>query len=282
MGLKVMAAQRSAGLPGGLPNEDRTGFKATPVGFYAWVIDGGTSPDPSLRTPDGRLAGAWLADQTSDALWAVTEGGGDLRAMLRGAAERVAPAWRAMRLDWPDWAAPVGAVSFLRLRPEGGGLSVEGLHLADCPVAILRADGRVAPLHAWASDGSDEARRLTSDEAGHAVMIDALKAKRARQQTERPARLLTLDPACAADAAASAARLEAGDRLIVASDGIARAWTEYGLLGAEDGARRLADAAGFEALLGEMRAFEQGDYAKREDRLMKIGDDASTVIVAVD
>ena len=281
MGLKVEAAQRSAGLPGGMPNEDRTAFKAARGAFYAWVIDGGTTPDPSLRTANGTLPGAWFAEQMSDALWSVAEGAGDLRGMLRGAVDRVGAAWRAQALDWPDWALPVGAVSLLRLRPEAGGLSAEGLHLADCPVAVLRGE-TVLPVHAWNPEGdADEARRLGGDDAAQAAMIDALKARRARQQAERPFRLLTLDPACAEDAVATTARMAPGDRLLVASDGIARAWTEYGLLDAEEGARRLRDASAFEALLEEVRAFERDDYAQRAARMMKVGDDASVVIVTL-
>ena len=283
MSLKLGATQRSAGLPGGPPNEDRTGFKAVPGAFYAWVIDGGTSPDPAMRTADGTLAGAWLAEETSTALWAVTEAGGDLAAMLRGAVERVGAAWRTQGLGWPDWALPVGAVSLMRLRPDGDGLAAEGVHLADCPVAVLSAAGEaIRPLHAWTPDGSDEARRLEDTEAAQAAMIDALKARRARQQTERPFGLLTLDPDCADDAVISSTRLSAGDRLILASDGIARAWTEYALVTPEESARRLRDAVGFEALLAEMRGFERDDYARRGDRMMKVGDDASAVIVALD
>ena len=281
MSLKVDAVQRSTGFVGGLPNEDRTAFKATPQGFHAWVIDGGTSPDPALRVPARGLAGAWLAEEMTTALLAVCEGAGDLRALLQGAIERIGPAWRAAGLDWPDWAQPVGALSLLRLRPAKAGLTVEGLHLGGCPVAVLRADGRAENLHGWTGVRDDESRRLGSDEAAQAAGLDALRARRARQQTERPFSLLTLDPACATDAAATQARLEPGDRLIVASDGIARAWNEYALLTPEDGARRLGAAGGFEGLLEEMRAFERHDYAAREARLLKVGDDASAVIVSV-
>ena len=279
MSLKVSAAQRSAGTPGGLPNEDRTAFTATADAFTAWVIDGGTSPDPTMRTANGTLAGAWLAEEMSTALWAVAEGGGNLRAVLRGATERTRAAWRAQGLDWPAWALPVGAVSLVRLRPDGGGLALEGLHLGDCPVAVAGTD--VREVHAWSPDGTDEARRLGGTDPAQAAMIDALKARRARQQTERPFGFLTLDPDCADDAVATSARLSAGDRLILASDGIARAWTEYALVTPEEGARRLRDAEGFEALLAQMRGFERDDYAQRDERLMKVGDDASAVIVAL-
>ena len=281
MSLKVSAAQRSAAFPGGLPNEDRTAFKTTPRGFYAWVIDGAAAPDPTLRVPDGRLAGAWLADQLSDALWAVSDGGGDLRAILRGAVERVGPAWRALGLDWPDWAQPVAALSLLALRSEEGGLRADGLSLGDCPVGVLRAGGEAEALHAW-NEPLDGEARLGAGRESEAAMVEALKTQRLRERTARPFRRLTLDPDCAADAVSYSAQLSPGDRLIAASDGTARAWKEYGIESADDAARRLGTAAGFEVLVGEMRPFERERYAKREDRLVKVGDDASVVIIALD
>ena len=279
MALKIQEIQRSAGAPGGGPNEDRTGVAPIRSGLLGFVIDGATSPDPTLRTGDG-LAGEWLAERVASTLMANARPGA-LRDQLRGAVEATGPSWRADTPEaWPDWAQPQGAISLLRLSLDGDGLRLEGLHLGDCPAAILRSDGRIEALHAWHGTGPGAARRLTLSEAAHARMILDLKAERARALHEAPPRVLCLDPACAAGATASHGTLEAGDAVIVVSDGLARAWNEYGLCTPEEGAQRLA-GGGFEMLLDDVRRFERTDYAERPARLMRASDDASAVVIAL-
>ena len=282
MGLKVQEIQRSVGAPGGGPNEDRTGLVPAHGAFFGFVIDGAASPDPTLATEDG-LAGEWIAERVASTLVA-NAGPGPLRDQLRGAVETVAASWRAETDEaWPDWAQPQAAISLVRLRPAGDGaegLSIEGLHLGDCAGGILRADGCVEGLHAWPGDTAGEARRLALSEAAHARMILDLKAARVLAQEENPPRVLCLDPACAAGARETSARLGAGDALVLVTPGIARAWTEYGLCTPEEGAQRLA-GGGFETLVDEIRRFERTDYAQRPARLMRAGDDASLLVIGV-
>jgi len=120
--------------PGADPNEDRIAMVRTDTGIVAWVIDGATSVDPSIRLACGRRTGEWFADELSRQLMGRASEGGEPVEWLRDALNELRNAFmHAGGQGLPIWARPLGAISLVDAAWTGNGWRIRGAHLGDCP-----------------------------------------------------------------------------------------------------------------------------------------------------
>ena len=274
MSTATVLMQFSAAPPDAAPNEDRIGLVRNRTGIAAWVVDGATSVDPAIRLADGRRAGEWFADELSRRLAIHAAAGGMPADCLRASLHELQPAYLQVGgADHPDWARPLGAVSLLQLIWSGADWRVHSLHLADCPVLVHTQ-------HTWALH-EQYGREIRVREPDGRDALEVMKERRARIAADPRVAVLSLHPACVEAAMLRETRLPDGTRLLLASDGLARAWQEYALVTREALLTLIADAPRMQRFVAQLRDYEAAYYAQRPDRLFKSADDVSALLIAL-
>ncbi len=260
-------------------NDDALGF----AGGCAWVIDGATDLD------DAPLSGAasdasWVAHRANAYLHAQS-GGGDLRKLVEGASAEARAAFlrRAGGAPTERWKWPVASLLLCAEQDD----QLAGLHLGDCRLLALGADGVLleggaAPEHAQA-----EARLAAQQSDGDKGLLDRtqtiamLRAMRARLNMEGGAWTFSLDPACAQHAAMWTLKLHRPAHILLASDGFTALCDRYGAYDSV-GLVRAAMGKGLQELGRELRAIELADAGGALHPRFKRSDDATALLMRLE
>ena len=251
------------------------------------MLDGATSlaerdyVDPLDGDP------AWFVRAFADAFANLAGAQRDQEAIVQDALVGVREAWslRGGGSAVPLYAWPIAALSWIRIRRDGGRFRLQLYCLGDCKVLLGQADGQVRDL-----DPYDNGYEHQLQEAVAALVADGMQdaARRfatltpmLRQRREEQNAAASPDVLCLAPRGPFAARrldlqVDSPAALLAMSDGFYRLADPYGLY--DDAALvRACAEQGPQALLDELRAFEA---ARDTARLaVKGADDASAVLV---
>jgi len=276
--------------PGSKVNEDGYGTWPAEAPRAAWVLDGVTGINDRALLP-GPTDAAWFVAQVQEALPALLSASPDMPAAdLVGALVRELE--RRQAAAWLDAGGADGretpAASFALVRLIGS--QIEVLRLGDCLVLIEAADGTVTVLdHPVLAAIEAETRNtllalratgITDPKQVFAAMLPQLRAQRMRRNLLDGYGVLAAEQNCLPMVHVD--RMPAHDvrRILLASDGFYRLVDHYNAASDAELVRRTAEL-GADALLTQLRAIEAADPLATTHPRLKILDDATALLIAV-
>ena len=257
-------------------NDDALGF----AGGCAWVIDGATDLDAAPLSGAASDA-SWLAHFANTYFHAHADSS-DLRSLIEGASVEAREAFlrRASGAPTERWKWPVASLVLCAEQDE----QLAGVHLGDCRVMALGADGALLEGGAAPEQARSEARLAAQQKDGDKPLlrrtqtIAMLRGMRARLNTEGGAWTFSLDPACAQHAAMWTLRVHRPAHILLASDGFTALCDRYGAYDSA-GLVRAALAQGLQELGRELRAIELADSGGARYPRFKASDDATALLL---
>lgn len=260
-------------------NDDALGF----AGNCAWVIDGATDLD------DAPLSGAasdasWVA-HGANSYFHAHAGGGDLRSLIEGASVEAHAAFvrRAGEAPSERWKWPVASLLLCTEQDD----QLAGVHLGDCRLIALGADGALLEGGAAAEHAQSEARLAASQTDADRPLLDRtqtiamLRAMRAGLNMDGGAWTFSLNPACAQHAAMWTLKPRRPAHILLASDGFTALCDRYGAYDSA-GLVRAAAAKGLQELGRELRAIELADAGGALHPRFKPSDDATALLMRLE
>jgi serine/threonine protein phosphatase PrpC len=277
--------------PGGRVNEDAYAIWPEPVAQAAWVLDGvtGINEHPLLSGPTDA---AWFVAQVQDILPRLLASGFEapIQSLLgQLIAELAAVQERSWRDGVNESHGETPAASFTLVRRLGN--EIEIARLGDCPALLEMRDGRILllddPVLAEIEAGLKQqvlALRARGERQAATLFQEMLPALRAiRQRRNRPDGygVLCTDEACVD--LLQIDRFAAGDirHLLLLSDGYYRLVDVYAHESDEGLLRETLDRGPAE-MLARLRAIEADDPNGARHPRLKMADDATALLLAVD
>jgi hypothetical protein len=257
-------------------NDDAAGYARG----CAWVIDGATDFDAAPLSGAASDA-SWLAHFTN-CYFHQSAGDRDLRSLVEAASVaardeflRVAGGPPSARWKWP--------IASLILCAEHDD-QLAGIHLGDCRLLALGADGAFMQAGPEPEHAQSEARLAARQTDAHKPLLERaetiamLRAMRAKLNTPGGSWTFSLDHHCAAHAPMWSLKLVRPAHILIATDGFTALSDRYG---AYDGAGlvRAVLERGLEDLVRELRAIERGDAAGALHPRFKVSDDATALLL---
>lgn len=257
-------------------NDDALGF----AGGCAWVIDGATDLD------DAPLSGAqsdasWLA-HFANRYFHGAAGDRDLRKLLEGASVSAREAFLRLAGGPPTqrWKWPIASLVICAEHDD----QLTGLHLGDCRLLALGADGALLEGGVHAGHAQDESQLAAAQTDAHKPLLDRtatiamLRQMRAAQNQEGSSWTFSLDPRCAHHAKMWTLKLHRPAHILIATDGFSALSDRYG---AYDGAGLVHAALdkGLQELGRELRAIETADASGARHPRFKASDDATALLM---
>lgn len=277
--------------PGSKINEDGYGCWPAQASRGAWVLDGVTGINDRALLP-GPTDAAWFVAQVQEALPALLSKAPDMPAAeLIGAL--VDELERRQSAAWLDARGADGcetpAASFALVRLIGA--DIEVLRLGDCLVLQEASDGAVtamdhpvlAAIEAETRDAllALRAQGVTDPKLAFAAMMPRLRAQRRRRNLPDGYGVLAAERSCIPMLHVDRMPARALRRILLASDGFYRLVDHYGAASDAELVRRTAEL-GAEAMLRQLRAIEAVDPLSVRYPRLKIADDATALLLAVD
>lgn len=272
-------------------NEDGYGYWPAEAPRAAWVLDGVTGINDRALLP-GPTDAAWLVAQVQDALPALLSAAPDMPAAdLVGAL--VDELERRQSAAWLDARGADGretpAASFALIRLIGS--EIEVLRLGDCLVLLEAPDGAVtvmdhpvlAAIEAETRDAllALRAQGITDPKQAFAAMMPRLRAERLRRNIRDGYGVLAAERSCVPMLHVDRMPAYALRRVLLVSDGYYRLVDHYSAANDAELVHRTAEL-GAEALLEQLRAIEAADPMATQYPRLKIADDATALLLAVD
>jgi hypothetical protein len=272
-------------------NEDGYGCWPVQAPRAAWVLDGVTGINDRALLP-GPTDAAWFVAQVQEALPPLLSKAPEMPAAnLIGALvdeleRRQSAAWRDARgADGRE--TPAASFALVRLI----GADIEVLRLGDCLVLLEASDGAVtamdhpvlAAIEAETRDAllALRAQGIADPKQAFAAMMPRLRAQRRRRNLPDGYGVLAAERSCIPMLHVDRLPAQSLRRILLASDGYYRLVDHYGAASDAELVHRTAEL-GADTMLQQLRAIEAGDpLAMRYPRL-KIVDDATALLLAVD
>jgi hypothetical protein len=277
--------------PGSKVNEDGYGSWPAEGSRAAWVLDGVTGINDRALLP-GPSDAAWFVAQVQEALPILLSTSPDrpaadlISALVRELERRQSAAWLDARgADGRE--TPAASFALVRLI----GADIEILRLGDCLVLVETADGVVTVLdHPVLAAIEAETRAallalratgITDPKQAFTAMLPRLRAERQRRNLPDGYGVLAAEQSCVPMLHVD--RMPAHDvrRILLASDGYYRLVDHYNAVSDAELVRRTA-ALGADALLTQLRAIEAADPVATQYPRLKIADDATALLIAVE
>jgi hypothetical protein len=257
-------------------NDDAHGFDSA----AAWVIDGATDLDHAPLS-GAKSDAAWLAHFTSSYFFGRASKR-DPRKLIEGASVAAREEYLRLAGGPPTrrWKWPIASLIVCAEQDD----QLIGLHLGDCRLLALGADGALleggASAHHAQSESQLAAAQIDSQKPllDRAETIAMLRHMRAGLNQEGAAWTFSLDPKCAQHAAMWTLKLHRPAHILIASDGFTALTDRYG---AYDGAGlvRAALDKGLQELGRELRAIETADADAARHPRFKPSDDATALLM---
>lgn len=248
------------------------------------ILDGATS----LADED------YVDREAGDVVWFVRAFAlalGEAIAADRSQADTVVRAVEQVRTEYdrrsgdskvPPYALPIAALTWARIWHEGGRHMLQLWCLGDCKTLLRMPDGRVVDPDPYINPFEAELHQRVRELAGRddddpatrlERLMPVLRERRASQNLSHAPGSLCLFPRGPFDARAYQVEVEPGTTVLMMTDGFYRLADPYGLY--DDAALAAAcHACGLEAMMAELRAYEQSGAATVS---IKRADDASAI-----
>jgi len=277
--------------PGSKVNEDGYGYWPVQAPRAAWVLDGVTGINDRALLP-GPTDAAWFVAQVQEVLPALLSSARDMPAAdLVGAL--VDELERRQSAAWLDARGADGretpAASFALVRLIGS--DIEVLRLGDCLVLLEATDGIVAVmdhpvLAAMEAETRDalldlRARGITDPKQAFVAMMPQLHAHRLRRNLFDGYGVLAAERSCLPMIHVDRMLARTLRRILLASDGYYRLVDHYGAASDAELVRRTTEL-GADAMLQQLRVIETADPMATQYPRLKIADDATALLIAVD
>jgi serine/threonine protein phosphatase PrpC len=263
-------------------NEDLFGSRATAV----WVLDGATGIAEERVLP-GSSDARWLVEVVTDALGDAIERNLALPELWRVVAEAVVSAFArdALRPGAPAMDMPCACLGMTRIF----GTDLELANIGDSHIVHRGRDGRVSCFGSSNLPALDESVRAqaTQLQSSHLrrdeiwpLLLPLLRRNRGLMNLPEGYWIVDVSARWLEHVETSTRTTEAGDTLLLATDGF---WRLVDTYGRHDPASLLASAldAGLAPLVGELRAIEATDGECRRYPRLKARDDATAVLAKV-
>jgi hypothetical protein len=267
-------------------NEDWVGSFQSPGQVDLVVIDGGTSvADRNYVDPDhGDVV--WFVSRFAAALGRCIKAGLGQQAGVHAAVEAVFGEFTDLTAGQavPQYAWPIAALSWVRLRDTVGGRSLSLYSLGDCKVLTRDREGVVRDLDPWINPQEAvlraEITRLQAEGVldaaqRHARLLPILRARREHQNTAANPSILCLRPNGAFAGRSHESLLEPGAAVLAMTDGFYRLVDTYGLHTNASLFAACMDSS-VRHLLDTLRGHEAG--AREAALAVKRADDASAIL----
>lgn len=271
-------------------NEDGYGYWPAEALRAAWVLDGVTGINDRALLP-GPSDAAWFVAQVQEALPILLSASPDrpaaelVDALVRELEQRQSAAWLDARgADGRE----TPAASFALVRVIGA--DIEILRLGDCLVLAEAADGTVtvldhpvlAGIEAETRDALLElrARGITDPKQAFAAMLPQLRAQRLRRNLLDGYGVLAAEQSCLPMVHVDRMPAHGVRRILLASDGYYRLVDHYRAVSDAELVRRTAEL-GADAMLQQLRGIEAADPLATQYPRLKIADDATALLIAV-
>ena len=276
--------------PGSKVNEDGYGIWPAEAPRAAWVLDGVTGINDRALLP-GPSDAAWFVAQVQEALPALLSGAPDRPAadLIGALADELE---RRQSAAWLDARGADGretpAASFALVRLIGP--EIEVLRLGDCLVLLEAIDGTVtvmdhpglAAIEAETRDAllTLRAQGITDPKQAFAAMVPRLRAERLRRNVSDGYGVLAAEQSCVPMVHVDRMPAHCVRRILLASDGYYRLVDHYRAVSDAELVRRTAEL-GADAMLQQLRAIEAADPLATQYPRLKIADDATALLIAV-
>ncbi|WP_135363701.1 protein phosphatase 2C domain-containing protein [Halosimplex halophilum] len=255
----------------------------------AWVLDGATGVGEIRHTP-GRTDAEWYVERLSGALLdRVHRTDDSLTAVVRDAVSEVSAAFESVAgdADIDPASEPSAAGAIVRV----DGPTLEYLVLCDCSLLVHRngqlvdhvTDARIESLEARSLSvfKRHRANGLDAEDAREAV-VPTLRKHRRRKNTPGNYWVLSTDPDAVDHALTGTVAVEAGDKVCLLTDGLARLVDTYDHFADWAGVAAALDDAGPDVLLEPLRRIERADPEARTHPRLKCADDATLVRLGIE
>lgn len=257
-------------------NDDAHGFDRN----AAWVIDGATDLDDAPLT-GAKSDASWLAHFTSSYFHG-RAAKRDLRRLIEGASVAAREEFTRIAGGLPlqRWKAPIASLVVCAEQDD----QLIGLHLGDCRLLALGADGALLEGGAAASHAKDEAQLAASQSDGEKPLLDRsatialLRSMRAGLNQDGASWTFSLDPKCAQHASMWTLKLHRPAHILIASDGFTALSDRYGAYDSASLVRAALDK-GLQELGRELRAIETADASGAQHPRFKASDDATALLM---
>ena len=277
--------------PGTKVNEDGYGCWPAEAPHAAWVLDGVTGINDRALLP-GPTDAAWFVAQVQEVLPALLSSARDMPAAdLVGAL--VDELERRQSAAWLDARGADGretpAASFALVRLIGS--DIEVLRLGDCLVLLEAADGTVTVMdHPVLAAIEAETRGallalraqgITDPKQAFAAMLPQLRAQRLRRNLPDGYGVLAAERSCVPMIHLDRIPARTLRRILLVSDGYYRLVDHYGAASDAELVHRTVEL-GADAMLQQLRVIETADPMATQYPRLKIADDATALLIAVD
>jgi Protein phosphatase 2C len=277
--------------PGSKVNEDGYGTWPAEAPRAAWMLDGVTGINDRALLP-GPSDAAWFVAQVQEALPILLSASPDrpaadlVAALVRELEQRQSAAWLDARgADGRE--TPAASFALVRLI----GSEIEIARLGDCLILLEAADGAVTVMdHPVLAAIEAETRAallalrttgIIDPKQAFAAMLPRLRAERRCRNLPDGYGVLAAEQSCVPMLHVD--RISAHDvrRVLLASDGYYRLVDHYNAASDAELVRRTAEL-GADSLLAQLRAIEAADPLATTYPRLKIADDATALLIAVE
>jgi len=280
----------AASQPGSKVNEDGYGCWPDAAPRAAWVLDGVTGINDRTLLP-GPTDAAWFVAQVQEALPVLLSVAPDMAAadligaLVRELERRQSAAWLDARgADGRE--TPAASFALVRLI----GSEIEVVRLGDCLVLLEATDGSVTVMdHPVLATIEAEtrsallalrARGITDPKQAFTAMMPRLRAERLRRNLPDGYGVLAAERSCLPMIHLDRLPARALRRILLASDGYYRLVDHYNAVSDAELVRR-TEELGADAMLEQLRAIEAADPLATRFPRLKIGDDATALLIGV-
>lgn len=244
----------------------------------AWVIDGATDLQDKKFTAAASDA-AWIA-HFANAHFHAAGRAVALRDVIRDASTAAAETFARQAGAVPEkWMSPIASLLIAEETSDG----VAGLHLGDCRMFALDADGNVfeggPPVDVADAEAKLAAQQQDADKPllRRDSTIAMLRQMRGSLNQAGASWTFGLDPACADNAKTWSIQLKRPAHVLLMTDGFSALADRYGAY-TSGGLVQAALTRGLQELGREVRAIENADAGSKYPRFKK-SDDATAVLM---
>lgn len=255
-------------------SDDVVGFVKRTGVLSAWAIDGASvlSETQFVNFPD-RTDSRWFADRISAYLSDELAERPFSHEGLYTAIKMIRDQYLQIAKATPIWAHPLVALALVEVRHIKGGFELVVNQFADCFVLYKQLNRLPNVTHCKVQPC--QARKWKPSSGFSGETLEALRARRQRQQMGFDTTALTLNPDSVGQGLPMTSSVISGaTHILIGTDGLSRAWELYDIINRAAVVEEVVER-GLDGVVADIRRYEASNYHKPDG--VKASDDASGV-----